>query len=273
MATAYQLFLEAKRQEQEHQHLLQSHGGSALPPPPVYTSTALPLGQSSSVPPPAAKEPPNSGRSATEAQSLKIHSEAERRRRERINAHLAALRRMIPDPDAWQMDKATLLARVVRQLKDLKSQAAETRQPLPIPAEANDITIDCYTGVDTAGYGRPATYIRASISCDDRPGLLADLAGALRGLGMRPLRADMASLGGRARCELMLCMEEGDAASGGRVKVLKEGVRQVLANAAFPETEYGCNYRSRRQRVLESHCALGRELDLGVQGWQFWRSN
>jgi hypothetical protein len=38
-----------------------------------------------------------SGRSATEAKALKIHSEAERRRRERINAHLATLRRMIPD--------------------------------------------------------------------------------------------------------------------------------------------------------------------------------
>lgn len=38
-----------------------------------------------------------SGRSATEARALRIHSEAERRRRERINAHLAALRKMIPD--------------------------------------------------------------------------------------------------------------------------------------------------------------------------------
>nr|CAB3464051.1 unnamed protein product [Digitaria exilis] len=114
------------------------------------------------------------------------------------------------------MDKATLLAKVVRQLKDLKSQAAETRQTLPIPT---------------------ATYIRTSVSCDDRPGLLADLAGALRGLGLRPLRADVDSLGGRARCELMLCKEEGDAASGSRVKALvDEGVRQALASAAFPET-------------------------------------
>ncbi|RLN28681.1 acyl-coenzyme A oxidase 4, peroxisomal-like [Panicum miliaceum] len=43
-----------------------------------------------------------------------------------------------------QMDKATLLAWVVCQLKDLKRKAAETRQPLPIPAEANGITVDCY---------------------------------------------------------------------------------------------------------------------------------
>ena len=83
--------------------------------------------------------------------------------------------------------------RVVCQLKDLKRKAAETSQPLPIPAEANGVTVDCYTGAAAVGYGRPATYIRASVSCDERPGLLADLAGAFRGLRLRPMRADMAS--------------------------------------------------------------------------------
>ncbi|PAN17447.1 hypothetical protein PAHAL_3G132100 [Panicum hallii] len=255
--------------QEGEQHLPLRHGGSVLPP--VNRGTALPLRQASSVPPPDAREllppPSSSGRSATEARALKVHSEAERRRRERINAHLAALRRMIPD--ARQMDKATLLARVVCQLKDLKRKAAETRQPQPIPAEANGITVDCYTaGAAAGGYGRPATYIRACVSCDDRPGLLADLAGAFRGLRLRPTRADMASLGGRARCEFMLCREEGDVGSAGRVKALEAGVRQALTCVAFPETAYGCNYRSRRQRVLESHYALGHELGVGDhRGW------
>ncbi|CAN6331533.1 unnamed protein product [Urochloa humidicola] len=269
MATACQLFREGKQQQQDwrlHHH----HGGSVLPP----RGAALPLRQASSVPPPAAQDlpPPSSGRSATEAQALKVHSEAERRRRERINAHLAALRRMIPD--ARQMDKATLLARVVHQLKDLKRKASDTTQPLPIPAEANAITVDCYTGAAAAGYGRPPAYIiRASVSCDDRPGLMADLAGAFRGLRLRPLRADVTSLGGRARCEFVLMLlcreEEGGAASAGRVKDLKEGVRRALAGAAFPEMAYGCcNYRSRRQRALESRCILGHELGVGHHhGW------
>ncbi|CAL4902775.1 unnamed protein product [Urochloa decumbens] len=269
MATTCQLFREGKQQQQERR-MHQRHGGSVLPP-----GTALPLRQASTVAPPAAQEltpPPPSGRSVTEAQALKVHSEAERRRRERINAHLAALRRMIPD--ARQMDKATLPHKVVRQLKDLKRKAAETTQPLPIPAESNAITVDWYPSAAAAGYGRPAAaaYIRASVSCDDRPGLLADLAGAFHGLRLRPLRADMASLGGRARCEfvLVLCREEGGAASAaGRVKALEEGVRRALAGAAFPETAYGCsNYRSRRQRVLESRYVLGHELGVGNHhGW------
>ncbi|KAK1661931.1 hypothetical protein QYE76_050090 [Lolium multiflorum] len=69
-----------------------AHGGPVLLPRPA----------GSAAPPSAPPEMPLSSstgweRSATEARTLKIHSEAERRRRERINAHLAALRRMIPD--------------------------------------------------------------------------------------------------------------------------------------------------------------------------------
>ncbi|TVU17398.1 hypothetical protein EJB05_33433, partial [Eragrostis curvula] len=205
---------------------------------------------------PAALEPSSStGRSATEARALKIHSEAERRRRERINAHLATLRRMIPDTK--QMDKATLLANVVNQLNDLKRKASESTQPLPVPAEANSITVDCYTGDERT------VYIQASISCDDRPGLLADLAAAFRGLSLRALRADMASLGGRTRCSFVLCKEDGDLKklmSEGSM-ALEEAVRQALAMAAFSEMVHGCSgSRSKRQRVLESRFLLGSEL-------------
>ena len=163
------------------------------------------------------------------------------------------------------MDKATLLARVVCQLKDLKRKAAETTPPLPIPAEANGITVNCHMGGAAAGYGRPAAYIKASLSCDDRPGLHADLAAAFRAMRLRPLRADVAALGGRAQCDFLLCRGEDEgvvtsAGGGGRVlRALEEGVRQALARAAFPETTpYGCNAtRSRRQRLVgSSHCVL-----------------
>lgn len=71
--------------------------------PSVFGGPVLLPRQASSAPPAVRVAPPEmssssgSGRSATEARALKIHSEAERRRRERINAHLATLRRMIPD--------------------------------------------------------------------------------------------------------------------------------------------------------------------------------
>lgn len=270
-------------EEGKQLHLHHARGDRALPS--VYGGTAAPS------PLPRPEMSSSSRRSQPEAQqALKIHSEAERRRRERINAHLATLRRMIPD--ARQMDKATLLARVVCQLKDLKKKSAETTQPpvASIPAEANGIAVRCYTGaaaITATGYGRPspaATYVRASVSCDDRPGLHADLAAAFRAMRLRPLRADVAALGGRAHCDFLLCREGGGgvmamsaAAGGGRVlRALEEGVRQALARVAFPDLEtttpYGCNgTRSRRQRIVgSSHCVLfghGRGLHVGEHGW------
>ncbi|KAB2084651.1 hypothetical protein ERO13_A05G330901v2 [Gossypium hirsutum] len=51
------------------------------------------------------------------------HSQAEKRRRDRINAQLSALRELIPM--SHKMDKAALLKCAVEQVKDLKRKAAE----------------------------------------------------------------------------------------------------------------------------------------------------
>ncbi|XP_044972118.1 transcription factor bHLH51-like isoform X2 [Hordeum vulgare subsp. vulgare] len=207
-----------------------------------------------------------SGRSATEARALRIHSEAERRRRERINAHLAALRRMIPDTK--QMDKAALLARVVDQVRHLKRRASEAAQQTPgLPPEADMVSVEfCCTG-DTDDDDR-RLYIKASVSCNDRPDLVAGLIQALHGLRLRTVRADVTSLGGRVQHVFTLCKEEdgeGSAAAGrAGLHSLKEAVRQALAKVASPELVYDSSSSSsnqfqlqtKRQRVLESHYSI-----------------
>ncbi|KAE8789332.1 Transcription factor bHLH51 [Hordeum vulgare] len=193
----------------------------------------------------------SSGRSATAVRSLKVHSESERRRRERINTHLATLRRMIPD--ANQMDKATLLACVVNQVKELKRKATETTRlqaTALIPPEANEMTVDCYTA---AGDNR-TTCIRATVSCDDRPGLFVGLAEAFRGLGLRMLRTETASLGGRACHVFVLCKEGGDVGAG--LRTLEWAVRQAMGEVVFPEMACGDSSWSKRERILEGHCPV-----------------
>ncbi|CAM0879653.1 unnamed protein product [Alopecurus aequalis] len=195
--------------------------------------------------------------SSGSARALKIHSEAERRRRERINAHLASLRRMIPDTE--QMDKATLLARVVDQVKCLKRRAKEaTRLTPPVPPETDDVSVECYTGDDVC------MYMKASVSCDDRPDLLAGLVRALHDLRLRTVRAEVASIGGRVQHVFTLCSQEEDG-GGARCVVgvgsMKEAVRQALAKVASPELVYGSSssslsFQSKRQRILESHCSI-----------------
>lgn len=226
-------------------------GGSPVLVPRQQESAAPPAVRVAPPPDMSSSSGSGSGRSATEARALKVHSEAERRRRERINAHLATLRRMVPD--TRQMDKATLLARVVEQVKLLKSKASEaitTTQSTPLPPETDEVSIELHTGADRS------VYIRASISCADRPDLVAGLAQAFHGLRLKTVRANMTSLGGRARHVFVLCMEDGwgSAGAGASLRSLKEAVRQALARVASPETAYGSSpFQSKRQMILESH--------------------
>uniref|UniRef100_A0A0E0JED3 BHLH domain-containing protein n=1 Tax=Oryza punctata TaxID=4537 RepID=A0A0E0JED3_ORYPU len=243
-------------QEGKKVQLLQPYDGGD---PSVYRGPILLPRQASSAPPavlPEMSSSSGSGRSATEARALKIHSEAERRRRERINAHLTTLRRMIPD--TRQMDKATLLARVVDQVKDLKRKASEITQKTPLPPETNEVTIECFTGdaaVAVAG-NHKTLYIKASITCDDRPDLIAGITHAFHGLRLRTVRAEMTTLGGRVQHVFILCKEEG-IAGGVSLKSLKEAVRQALAKVTSPELVHGSShFQSKRQRILESHCSI-----------------
>ncbi|KAG8046024.1 hypothetical protein GUJ93_ZPchr0008g13944 [Zizania palustris] len=235
--------------------------------PTVYRGPILLPRQASSAPPGMPAGPPEmssssgSGRSATEARALKIHSEAERRRRERINAHLTTLRRMVPGSE--QMDKATLLARVVDQVKDLKRKASEVTQRTPLPPETNEVSIECFTGDAAAavaaavGNHRKNLYIKASISCDDRPELIAGLTQAFHLLRLRTVRAEMTSLGGRVQHVFILCKVKEEGSASVSLKSLKEAVRQALAKIASPELVYGSShFQSKRQRILESHYSI-----------------
>uniref|UniRef100_A0A0E0DMJ5 BHLH domain-containing protein n=1 Tax=Oryza meridionalis TaxID=40149 RepID=A0A0E0DMJ5_9ORYZ len=243
-ACQQQIWQEGKQQ----QHL--QHGGYDDLSSVYRGAVVLPRRQDGLAPePPPPPQPSSSlGRSAAaQATAMRIHSEAERRRRERINAHLATLRRILPD--AKQMDKATLLASVVNQVKHLKTRATEATTPstaATVPPEANEVTVQCYAGGEHTAAAR--TYVRATVSCDDRPGLLADIAAAFRRLRLRPLSADMSCLGGRTRHAFVLCREEEEDAAA-EARPLKEAVRQALAKVALPETVYGGG-RSKRQRLM-----------------------
>ncbi|KQJ98388.1 transcription factor AIG1 [Brachypodium distachyon] len=156
------------------------------------------------------------------------HSEAERRRRQRINSHLARLRSLLPN--TTKTDKASLLAEVIEHVKELKRQtsaimavssasgedhaaAPAVQRQLLLPTEADELEVDAAAGED----GR--LVVRASLCCEDRPGLIPDVARALAALRLRARRAEIATLGGRVRNVLLITAadedeeEEGD---GGR---------------------------------------------------------
>ncbi|OEL24291.1 Transcription factor bHLH30 [Dichanthelium oligosanthes] len=140
------------------------------------------------------------------------HSEAERRRRQRINSHLARLRSLLPN--TTKTDKASLLAEVIEHVKELKRQtsavlgaeeegegeeaSAAARRHLLLPTESDELAVDA--GED--GEGR--LIVRASLCCEDRAGLIPDIARALAALRVRARRAEIATLGGRVRNVLLI---------------------------------------------------------------------
>jgi hypothetical protein len=114
-----------------------------------------------------------------------------------------------------QTDKASLLAEVIEHVKLLKRQtsavldAAETpgaasqqQQHRLLPTEADELA------VEAAEDGEGRLFVRASLCCEDRAGLIPDIARALTALRLRARRAEIATLGGRVRKVLLITADE-----------------------------------------------------------------
>ncbi|KAF5206815.1 Transcription factor aig1 [Thalictrum thalictroides] len=124
--------------------------------------------------------------------ALKTHSEAERRRRERINSHLSTLRSLVPFTD--KMDKASLLAEVINNVKELKRTTTEACKGYAIPMDVNEVKVEPHKdGV------QGLLCIKVSVCCEDRPEIFADLRQVLETFDLKTVKAEMSTLGGRMK--------------------------------------------------------------------------
>ncbi|KAG6602612.1 Transcription factor bHLH51 [Cucurbita argyrosperma subsp. argyrosperma] len=177
----------------------------------------------------------------------KSHSQAEKRRRDRINAQLATLRKLIPKSD--KMDKAALLGSAIDQVKDLKRKAMEVSKNMTVPTDMDELTIDSTMVEDN---NRNNIAIKVSVSCDDRPELFAELIQVIKGLRLTTIRADMASVGGRIKSILVLCNKDGE--KNVCLKTVQQSLKLVLSRISSSSAASTCRIRSKRQRFfLPSH--------------------
>ncbi|XP_052166922.1 putative transcription factor bHLH107 [Oryza glaberrima] len=162
------------------------------------------------------------------------HSEAQRKRRERINAHLDTLRGLVPS--ASRMDKAALLGEVVRYVRKLRSEAAGSEAVVPgegdeVVVEEEEVEVEgCSCD---AGERQAARRVKASVCCADRPGLMSELGDAERSVSARAVRAEIATVGGRTRSVLELDVARTAAAGGGsngasQLPALQAALRAVI---------------------------------------------
>ncbi|KAJ4801104.1 BHLH transcription factor [Rhynchospora pubera] len=179
----------------------------------------------------------------------KSHSEAERRRRQRINGHLARLRSMLPN--TTKTDKASLLAEVIEHVKELKRQTSaitteEDGQALP--TEADELTVDPTS--DPEGN----LLVRASLCCEDRADLIPDLVRTLKSLKLRTRKAEITTLGGRVKNVLIIAGEDSasDVSFGQHheyIASIQEALRSVMDRKATSSDSSSSSGGIKRQRM------------------------
>jgi hypothetical protein len=199
------------------------------------------------------------------------HKDAERRRRQRINAHLSTLRTLLPNAAKVcifkfslqfaslnslfrskrrgilgnlgtcfacvleQTDKATLLAQVVEHVKELRKKADDVaRQDGDacgaasegglFPGEADEATLSyCEVGEKE---------MKATLCCEDRPGLNLDLARAIRSVRARAVRAEMMTVGGRTKSVVAVKWAANGAGGEEEIAALERALKAVVQNRA-----------------------------------------
>ncbi|KAI3704415.1 hypothetical protein L1987_74635 [Smallanthus sonchifolius] len=178
------------------------------------------------------------------------HSEAERRRRKRINGHLATLRGLLPN--TVKADKASLLAEVVRQVKELKKKTAElesmgmdhsddttqNHEYYMIPTENDELELT-YIGEDSS---TKKIMIKVRICCDERPGLITELTRALGSINVKLLRTEIGTLGGRLKCVLWVQVASATKEQG--LHEVRRALKVVTERASFLDLP-----RNKRPRV------------------------
>ncbi|KAJ8770318.1 hypothetical protein K2173_014928 [Erythroxylum novogranatense] len=167
--------------------------------------------------------------------ALRNHKEAEKRRRERINSHLDKLRTLLPCNS--KIDKASLLAKVVQRVKELKQQTSQISGLDSFPSETDEIS------VLSEEYSSDGQLIfKASLCCEDRSDLLPELIQTLKSLHLKTLRAEMVTLGGRMRNVLLVSAEKDHSIES--VHFLQNALKSLMERSNSTD-------RSKRRRVLD----------------------
>ncbi|XP_008788501.1 transcription factor bHLH106-like [Phoenix dactylifera] len=171
------------------------------------------------------------------------HREAEKRRRERIKSHLDRLRTILAcDP---KTDKASLLAKAVERVRDLKQRTADITETQLFPTENDEIVV-----LPSSSSNGERSVFEASLCCEDRSDLLPELIETLRSLRLKTLRAEIATLGGRVRNVLVLAKEkeeyeeEAEEGEGSGGAFLRDALKALVDRPVSDD-------RSKRRRVVD----------------------
>ncbi|CAH2058640.1 unnamed protein product [Thlaspi arvense] len=194
------------------------------------------------------------------AESLsRSHRLAEKRRRDRINSHLSALRKLVPNSD--KLDKAALLATVIEQVKELKHKATESPIFQELPTEADEVTVQPET-ISSDDFESDSTtnriIFKASFCCEDQPEAISEIIRVLTKFQLETIQAEIICVGGRMRINFILkdCCGKETTSTAASAKALKQSLCAALNRITSSSSSVTsvCRIRSKRQRwFLSSH--------------------
>ncbi|KAK1292726.1 Transcription factor bHLH30 [Acorus calamus] len=182
------------------------------------------------------------------ATASKNHREAEKRRRERINSHLQRLRSLLPCNS--KTDKASLLAKVVEHVRDLKQKTSEEIAGTTtnvFPSEHDEISVS-----HIGRHPRHQSVYKAIMCCEDRSNLLPELIKTLKSLRLRTLKAEMSMVGGRVKNVLIVAGEEQEQEQEleeNSIGSLREALKSLIGRD-------GSGDRCKRRRVSSDYNSI-----------------
>ncbi|RAL47068.1 hypothetical protein DM860_017109 [Cuscuta australis] len=193
------------------------------------------------------------------------HAKAEGERRQRINSHISTLRKLFPHLP--KKDKPRVLTEAVKQLKELRKMAAaavmeETGFPessLFLPGENDEVAVAPFTGGEEGGELLSA--MKATICCDDRPGLIQELSDAIHSANGKVAMAEMATLGGRTKVDVVVRWHDSElgGGTGDGEKNIGSSLRRAL-KAVVENRSLGYSMLSRHG--LQFNARFGTEVGL-----------
>lgn len=121
------------------------------------------------------------------------------------------------------MDKATLLAEVIKQVKELKKTAVEASKGFPIPMDADEVKVEPCDGLSMS--------YSATICCDFRPEIISDLRQTLDSLPLHLEKAEISTLAGRMKNVFVFtCCKENINIDTEACQALARTVHQALCS-------------------------------------------
>nr|DAD21184.1 TPA_asm: hypothetical protein HUJ06_022647 [Nelumbo nucifera] len=149
-----------------------------------------------------------------------------------------------------QMDKASLLAEVISHVKELKKNATEASKGSVIPMDVDEVRVEPHgDGCDGRSF-----LITASLCCDYRPELLADIRQVLDTFHLKTIRAEISTLGSRVKnVFVMTSHEEGITDNATEVchlvSSIEQALKSVIQKNTSPEFSPGIILPNKRRRV------------------------